>query len=41
MMKGFKLGEICDIWKKSYYKVKKIINSVKKAYLDFFEVKLP
>ncbi len=40
LMKGFKLKEICKILSKSYHIVKQIINSVKEAYLQYFEVEL-
>jgi len=40
LMEGFKLNEISRKVKQSYCLVMQIINSVKEAYLDYFEVEL-
>ena len=40
LMKGFRLKEICKRLRQSDYVVEQIINSVKEAYLKYFEVEL-
>ncbi len=40
LISGFKLNEICRKLKQTDYFVRQIINSVKEAYLRFFEVEL-
>ncbi len=40
LMNGFRLNEICRKLKQSDYMVRQILNSVKEAYLRFFEVEL-
>jgi hypothetical protein len=40
LMKGFKLKEICRRLRQSDYVVEQMINSVKEAYLKYFEVEL-
>ena len=40
LISGFKLKEICRRLKQSDYYIRQILNSVKEAYLRFFEVEL-
>ena len=40
LMQGFKLGEISKLVKKQYTKIKQIIESLKEAFVKYFDVKL-